>query len=278
MAISGNFSAVYQSTTKQPPAPLAFPDSRHKKVDEPKTAWDPIASPEGGGVPEELTVEVTYDPLSRGIVRTIGSLFRSHDASRKAKIARSSVFVDENTASYGNAAGIAQGAAQDASAMAHRDPSDRYVYPVQFSPTPRQGTGDVRSIDTSAGHGDAPLSTKAIARNGYSFVTTTGDGEAQVTGQRMPMGRNWVTQGYSSPALGGMYSTNALRGVRPQVINVPKVTPGIAGTRNSGIPGNQNWVSATFATPLMRRVPPSPSDVQLASQTQTTGYSDVETW
>ena len=278
MAISGNFSSVYQSTSKQPPAPLAFPDSRHKKTDEPKTAWDPIASPQGSGVPDEMTVDVTYDPLSRGIVRTIGSMFRSHDASKKAQIARSSVFVDSVTAQYGNGAGIAQGAAQDAAAMAHRDGSDRFINPQQYNPTPKQGEGDTRSIDTTAGHGDAPMAVKAIARNGYSFVTTTGDATAQVTGQRMPMGRNWVTQGYSSPALGGMYSSNTLRGIRPQVINTPTVTPGIGGTRNSGIPGNKPWISTTVATPLMRRVPPSPSDVQLASQTQQTGYSDVETW
>lgn len=277
MAISGNFATVYQSTTKQPPAPLAFPDIRHNEKKEPASAWNPIPNPQGGGIPDEMVTNPQVDTVSRGLLRTIGALFRSHNGSRANVNARRAVFVDAETAQYGNAAAIAAGAAQDAASMAHRDGTQRFISPQQYNPVLAPFSGDSASIDKSHGNGAAPMSGKAIARGNYSFGANGTSTEYGVTGQRMPIERNWVTHGYGSPALGGMYSTNALRGVRPQIIDTPSPMPGIAGTRNSGIPGNKTWVGQTFSEPKMRRVPPNPSDVQLAQSSDTQpGYDDVQ--
>lgn len=291
MAISGNFarSSSNDITRLEPVAPLAFPNARHSTENEVKTAWTPPPSPQGGGSPDAHAVDPVM--IAKGVNRSIGrrtavdpskvlTVSTRHDASQATRNAARSFTVDAMTARLANSQGIVEGARIDASGRAHADAHERYIYPTQFRPTPQQGLGDHATQDDSSSPGAQKISGNAIARGGYSYVTTGQTAEYGVTGQRMSMGRKWVTTGYSSPALGAMYSKNTLRPVLQQTINVPTVTQGIAGPRNSGIPGNKPWISTTVATPMMRNIPPSPSDVQLAGQVQpsSTDYSELGGW
>lgn len=267
MAISGNFARVYSSGTQQPVAPLPSPDVKHSGKDDKEGYFTNGPAVNGSGLPPTATPVGQVEPLSRGIMRTIGSIFKSHDAPAVTQRGAAPVFVDNETSYAANAFALTQEQSIALKAAAHADCSNRQIYPSQYSP-------DItfigaRRINDSAGTGAGPMSGNAIARGNNWFVSDSATPDMhQVTGQRMPLPRRIGFSEYSSPALGAMYSTNDLRGVMQKTVNTPSETPGLTtGPYDSGLPGN-NVLKPKMTRPAMSRMPSSLSDAIMSGNEQ----------
>lgn len=274
MAISGNFSRVYAEGTKQPVAPLPSPDAKHSGKDDKKSYFTNGPAVNGAGLPPEEGLNVKVEPLSRGIMRMIGSIFTSHNAPESAQKANAGSFVDNETSYAANAFALSQERSIAKHASAHADTSNRQIYPSQYAPD-IEFAGDDRRINDSAGTGAGPMSGNAIARGNNWFVTDSATDEIhQVTGQRMPLARRIGFSEYASPALGAMYSTNDLRGVMQKTVNTPsELQPLNTGPYDSGLPGN-TVLKPKMTFPALGRLPSSMSDAMMANDPDTPAQTD----
>lgn len=273
MAISGNFSRVYASGTKQPVAPLPSPDAKHSGKDDKESYFTNGPAVNGSGLPPEATPNISVEPISRGIMRMVGSIFKSHNAPAVTQEGAAPVFVDNQTSYAANAFALTQEQSIALKAAAHADCSNRQIYPSQYSP---DITFDgQRRINDSAGSGAGPMSGNAIARGNNWFVTDSASTDMhQVTGQRMPLPRRIGFSEYSSPALGAMYSTNDLRGVMQKTVNTPSELQGLnSGPYDSGLPGNA-VLKPKMTNPALSRLPGSMSDAIMASNAEPTESDD----
>lgn len=274
MAISGNFSRVYNSGTKQPVAPLPNPDPKHSGKDDKESYFTNGPAVNGSGLPPEATPSIQVEPLSRGIMRTIGSIFKNHDAPVAEQRAAASTFVDNDTSYAANAFALTQEQSIAKHANAHADCSNRQIYPSQYSPD-THFPDDARRINDSAGTGAGAMSGNAIARGNNWFVTDSVTDEMhQVTGQRMPLARRIGFSEYASPALGAMYSTNDLRGVMQKTVNTPsELEPLTSGPYDSGLTGNR-VLKPKMTFPVLGRLPSSMSDAMMANNPDVDAQTD----
>lgn len=251
MGISGTFAAM--TAQKQPMAAKPAPVARHGEMQQPDNDWSPAPDSTGGGYgePDPVTPGMT----GRGIRLDVG-----HEAGHQGSAA-----VRNARRPYTH-----QGAAQDASAAAHGDVMTGYWQGHQYDPQPQQFAGSAYTVARQNDMAIPSFSARTIwhSRPGGQFSDGAGGGDVAPTGFPIGDPGRWASARYSSPALGAMYSTNALRGVLPQMIATPYNQPalvGPAGTKSSGIPSNARYIAKPFTTPQIFRSPASESDRIIAS-------------
>lgn len=253
MTISGTFAAM--TATRQPMAAKPAPPARHGQMTQPDDNWSAGPAGTGGGYPDPQPTDPSM--AAPGIRLDIGHS-RGHEGTTATRYARRPYLGP-----------CSQLAAQEASAAAHGDPMSGYYQGHQYGPMPQQTAG--------AGYTVSPNNVRAIPAFGARTIIHDSPGGQHVDGSGgafaptgFPTGEagRWAVAHYSSPALGAMYSSNALRGVLPQMISTPYNQPaltGAAGTKSSGIPSNARFLGVSFTTPALFRSPTSESDAIIAA-------------
>jgi len=267
MAISGTFSAM--TAQQQPMAAKPAPAPAHGDQSPDATDWSPGPAGTGGGYPDPAG---GADALmtARGIRLDIG-----HEAGHQGTTAT-------RYARRPWSGPRAQDAAQEASAAAHSDPMAGYYQGHQYDPRPEQTAGAAYTVTGQNTNAIPTFGARTVihGRPGGQFSDTTGGAGGEFGPTGFPIGEQgrWATAHYSSPALGAMYSSNALRGVLPRTVATPVNQPGLvgpAGTRSSGIPSNARFLGVPFTTPALFRAPASESDQMIAAAAPAAAYGPV---
>lgn len=251
MGISGTFASM--TSQKQPMAAKPAPAARHGEMQQPDDNWSAPPAGTGGGYGDPAPVDPSM--TGRGIRLDIG-----HEAGHQA-----TAVVRNARRPY-----IRQGAAQDAAAAAHGDVLTGYYQGHQYDPQPMQFAGSAYSVSRQNTDAIPSFSARTIwhSRPGGQFSDGPGGGDVAPTGFPLGDAGRWAGARYSSPALGAMYSSNALRGVLPQMVATPYNQPalsGPAGTKASGIASNARFLGRSFTTPQLFRSPTSESDAIIAA-------------
>lgn len=235
--------------------PNPQPDARHAEHTFPDNDWSrpPATKAEVSGSYDEAV-----DPpmTGRGIVLDLGHRF-GHDGTDLTSHARARFVGPES-----------QGVAQDAAARAHGDSRAAYFTPHTYTPIRLPFAGESYGVDRAEGAPGRPTSGRVITKThtGGEFSDGPTDASYTPTGYRLGVTRRWAERHYSSPLLGAMYSTNALRGVIPQTVAVPVDQPASGRIRNSGLSSQQRQLLNYVTVPALFRTPPSASDQQIAAQ------------
>lgn len=261
MPITGNFAAM--TATRQPMAAKPAPAARHGQMQQPDNNWSAPPASTGGGYPEPAPE--TVDMAARGIRLDIGHE-RGHAGTAATRNARRP-YTGSNS----------QLAAQEASAAAHSDPMAGYYDGHQYAPMPQQTAGAAYQVLPNNVGAIPAFGARTVihGRPGGQHMDGAAGGEWAPTG--FPLGEKgrWAVARYSSPTLGAMYSSNALRGVLPQTVATPYNQPalsGPAGTKAAGIPSNTRFLGKLATTPALFRSPPSESDAIIAATPPAAGY------
>lgn len=260
MAISGTFAAM--TAVKQPMAAKPAPAGRHGDMTQPRDNWSPAPDSTGGGYGDPAPVDPQM--IGRGIRLDVGHE-AGHGASTAVRTARRPY--------------THQGAAQEASAAAHGDVMTGYWQGHQYDPQPQQFAGSAYTVARQNDMAIPSFSARTIwhSRPGGQFSDGPAGGPVAPTGFPLGDPGRWAGARYSSPALGAMYSSNALRGVLPQMVATPYNQPGLvgpAGTKASGIPSNARYLGIPFTRPALFRSPQSESDRIIAATPPADSSSD----
>jgi hypothetical protein len=264
MGITGAFTAA--AATRQPMAGQPPPNPRHGQMTQPRNNWSAPPASTGGGYPDAQAVTPQMD--ARGLVMDLGHRWGHHGPPANAA-ARVPFTVNRDSGQRVDGSWRAMNAAQEASALAHSDTSAGYYQGHMYAPMPAQFAGssyEVREQSAMVAPGTG-VRTGMHGRLGGGFTDGDGSGEFRPTGFNLGERGRFAVARYSSPTLGAMYSKNSLRGVLPQVVQVPVDQPAIVGDagQNSGIPPNRRFLAPSFTMPQLFRSPPSVSDRMIAA-------------
>jgi hypothetical protein len=251
----------------QPMAAKPPPVTRHGADKGPTSAWTVPPAGTGAGYPDPQGVDIGMQ--ARGLQRDLSWHYghRGTDTTALALAPANGAFTTWEHA---------RNVAQQRSGSAHGDRRTMRFVDHQYNPQPQEGEGYTQGVDKADGKTGPTMSANAALhdRPGGQF-STGASGQFGPTGFRLGVSRRWAGRGYSSPALGAMYSKNSLRGILPQIVATPHNQPALAGPMESGIGSNARFLQPRFTMPALFTVPRSASDVLMAAAPPPPVFSPV---